>query len=287
MKRFLDYLFLTIGSFVAAAGIELILSPNGLVDGGVTAIAIMANHVFGWPIFIVFLVLNSIILAFTAKEVGKKFVIRTSYANIVMSIGLIVLKQVPAITNSDILIVLYGGVLIGIGVGIVVKLGGAIDGTEMLAVWFNNHYRIPISSFLLGSNAIILIGAAIVFSLEKAMFSMAIYYIVMKMIDFFLDGLNQSKSVMIISKKIDEIGDALMNDLNLTITFLKARGGHSGDERYIIYCISNRLMYPRLKNKVLEIDPGAVLEASYSSETSNVRKTSPFTIPEDDVDFPV
>ncbi|COG72199.1 YitT family protein [Streptococcus pneumoniae] len=102
-----------------------------------------------------FLGINIPILLFTAKVMGKKFFIRTSYANVVTTLGLIYLKPFPAITTSELLIVLYGGVLFGIGVGIVVKMGGAIDGSEMLAVWMNKHFNVPISTFLLAVNCCI------------------------------------------------------------------------------------------------------------------------------------
>ncbi|WP_243291866.1 YitT family protein [Bacillus sp. FJAT-47783] len=274
MNRLLEYISLTIGSLIVAVGIELILAPNSLVDGGVTAIAIMMNHLFGTPIFIIFLALNMLILLFTAKDVGKPFVIRTMYANIVTTIGLIWLTPFPAITDSDVLIVLYGGLLVGLGIGIVVKFGGAIDGTEMLAVWFHNHFKIPISTFLLAINAVIFTFAAFIFSIEQAMFSLAIFYIVTKMIDFVLDGLNQGKSIMIISDKSEEIGEHLMSNLKLSITYLQAVGGYSNERRLIIYCITNRFTYPRVKETVLKMDPSAVIEAAYVSETSNVKKTS-------------
>jgi uncharacterized membrane-anchored protein YitT (DUF2179 family) len=123
-------------------GLEMILAPNGLVDDGVTALSIMANAMWGLPIFALFLGLNIPILLFTAKEVGKTYVIRTLYANIITSFGLVLFESMPVITQSDVLIVIYGGVILGVGVGIVVKSGGTIDGLEMLAIWFNQHHRI-------------------------------------------------------------------------------------------------------------------------------------------------
>ncbi|MGD6888600.1 YitT family protein [Bacillus mobilis] len=272
MKRVFEYLLLTMGSIIVAGSLELILAPNGLVDGGVTAIAIMANKVAGLPLYGVFLGLNIPILLFTAKVMGKKFFIRTSYANVVTTLGLIYLKPFPAITTSELLIVLYGGVLFGIGVGIVVKMGGAIDGSEMLAVWMNKHFKVPISTFLLAVNAVIFIFVAILFSIEQAMFSLAIFYIVTKMIDFILDGINQGKSVMIISGKNKEIGDLLMKDLQLSVTYLHGEGGFLGEEKRIIYCITNRFIYPKMKDLVLSVDPTAIIEASYSTETTGVKR---------------
>ncbi|CAM3817530.1 YitT family protein [Bacillus cereus] len=272
MKRLFEYILLTIGSIIVAGSLELILAPNGLVDGGVTAIAIMANKVAGLPLYGVFLGLNIPILLFTAKVMGKKFFIRTSYANVVTTLGLIYLKPFPAITTSELLIVLYGGVLFGIGVGIVVKMGGAIDGSEMLAVWMNKHFKVPISTFLLAVNAVIFTFVAILFSIEQAMFSLAIFYIVTKMIDFILDGINQGKSVMIISGKNKEIGDLLMKELQLSVTYLHGEGGFLGEEKRIIYCITNRFIYPKMKDLVLSVDPTAIIEASYSTETTGVKR---------------
>ncbi|AMR84537.1 YitT family protein [Bacillus thuringiensis] len=272
MKKVFEYVLLTIGSIIVAGSLELILAPNGLVDGGVTAIAIMANKVAGLPLYGVFLGINIPILLFTAKVMGKKFFIRTSYANVVTTLGLIYLKPFPAITTSELLIVLYGGVLFGIGVGIVVKMGGAIDGLEMLAVWMNKHFNVPISTFLLAVNAVIFIFVAILFSIEQAMFSLAIFYIVTKMIDFILDGINQGKSVMIISGKNKEIGDLLMKELQLSVTYLHGEGGFLGEHKRIIYCITNRFIYPKMKDLVLSVDPTAIIEASYSTETTGVKR---------------
>jgi len=272
MKKVFEYVLLTIGSIIVAGSLELILAPNGLVDGGVTAIAIMANKVAGLPLYGVFLGINIPILLFTAKVMGKKFFIRTSYANVVTTLGLIYLKPFPAITTSELLIVLYGGVLFGIGVGIVVKMGGAIDGSEMLAVWMNKHFKVPISTFLLAVNAVIFTFVAILFSIEQAMFSLAIFYIVTKMIDFILDGINQGKSVMIISGKNKEIGDLLMKELQLSVTYLHGEGGFLGEHKRIIYCITNRFIYPKMKDLVLSVDPTAIIEASYSTETTGVKR---------------
>ncbi|HDR6188345.1 TPA: YitT family protein [Bacillus anthracis] len=272
MKKVFEYVLLTIGSIIVAGSLELILAPNGLVDGGVTAIAIMANKVAGLPLYGVFLGINIPILLFTAKVMGKKFFIRTSYANVVTTLGLIYLKLFPAITTSELLIVLYGGVLFGVGVGIVVKMGGAIDGSEMLAVWMNKHFKVPISTFLLAVNAVIFIFVAILFSIEQAMFSLAIFYIVTKMIDFILDGINQGKSVMIISGKNKEIGDLLMKELQLSVTYLHGEGGFLGEHKRIIYCITNRFIYPKMKDLVLSVDPTAIIEASYSTETTGVKR---------------
>ncbi len=274
MRKFFDYFLLTFGSIIVAVGLELILSPNGLVDGGVTALAIMAKSLFNIPIWVVFILLNIPSLLISGKFMGRKFVIRTLYANIITAAALIYFTPFPAITSSEVLIVLYGGLLLGLGIGLVVKAGGAIDGSEMIATWINKKYGVPISKFLLGINAFILAMAAVVFSLEKAMFSIAIFFIVTKVIDFILDGINQGKSVMIISSKPEEVGQTLIEELGISITYLNGTGGYTGDSIQLIYCITDRIMYPKLKDIVLTVDPSAILEASFVTETTGVEKNS-------------
>ncbi|OIJ18154.1 hypothetical protein BKP45_11195 [Anaerobacillus alkalidiazotrophicus] len=274
MKRFLDYLLLTAGSIIVAVGLELILAPNGMVDGGVTAIAIMSNALWNIPIWSVFILLNIPSLIIAGKYMGRKFVFRTLYANVLTSGALIYFAPFPAITSSEVLIVLYGGLLLGLGIGLVVTAGGAIDGSEMIAIWMNKKYGVSVSKFLLAINAIILSMAAIVFTLEKAMFSIAVFFIVAKVIDFILDGINQGKAVMIISSKPEEVGKKLIDELGISITYLKGVGGYTGDEIQLIYCITDRLMYPKLKDVVLSIDSSAILEASLVTETAGVKKRS-------------
>ena len=277
MRITFDYLLLTIGSVIVAIGLELILAPNGLVDGGVTAIAIMTNSIWNIPIWFTFILLNIPSLIIAGKYMGKKFVVRTLYANVVTTAALIYFAPFLPITKSEVLIVLYGGLLLGVGIGLVVKVGGAIDGTEMIAIWMNKKYHIPISKFLLLINAVILSFAAFVFSLEKAMFSVAVFFIVSKVIDFILDGINQGKSVMIISEKPEEIGQKLIDDLGISITYLDGKGGYTGSEVQLIYCITDRFMYPKLKEIVLSIDKTAILEASFVTETTGVKRKSLLT----------
>jgi uncharacterized membrane-anchored protein YitT (DUF2179 family) len=271
VQKGIDYFLLTFGAILVAIGLELILAPNNLVDGGVTAIAIMCKSLWSVPIWMVLLGFNLPIVALVAKQLGRRFVVRTLYSNIVATLALTYLAPKPAITSSELLIVLYGGLVLGLGVGIVVKNGGAIDGTEMIAVWVNKRFHVPISTFLLSINAVILSGSAFVFGLEKAMFSIAVFFIVSKSIDMVLDGINRMFAVMIISDQPELVGKVLMEEGSYRITFITATGGYSGNARPMIYCITDRFVYPRLKEMVLRVDPAAILEASLVTEIEGLR----------------
>ncbi|RDV37217.1 YitT family protein [Bradymonadaceae bacterium TMQ3] len=270
MRTFVDYLMLTVGAVLVALALELILAPNSLVDGGTTALSIMGAKLFGLPIWLFLLCLNGPILVISARALGKTFAWRTGYSNAVALLGLVMLRDVPAVTTSEVLIVLYGGLLLGLGVGIVVRNGGAIDGTEMLAVWANQRFNIPVSTFLLSINVVILSGAALVFGLESAMFSVAVFFLVTKVIDFVLEGFNQVVSVMIISDNCEPVRRKLVEEMKMRVTLLQGVGGYSGEPRQIIYCIIDRFSYARLRTAVHEVDPKAILEASIVNESAGV-----------------
>lgn len=271
-KYFIQYTFIVVGSFLVAFALELFLSPNGLVDGGISGIAIMVEKKMGIPLSVVLFVLNSLFLVFTAKSLGKKFFVRSLFANVMTMLFLSNFPIKEAVTNLDILIVVYGGILLGLGVGIVIRMGGAIDGTEMLAVWLEDKKNIPISKTVFICNLLVIIAAAFIFDVQAAMLGVIIFYVETKIIDFVEEGFEHHKSVMIISDDWEEIGQVLMNDLHLSITYLTAKGGYTNDEKVVIYCIVNKFFYGDLKDAVLEIDESAILESNTVSETNGLKK---------------
>lgn len=135
---------------------------------------------------------------------------------------------------------------------------------------FNRQHRIPIGTFLLAVNVVIFNIVAFVFSLEKAMLSLALYYIVAKMINYVLDGFNHGKSAMIITEKQDEIGERIIKELNMSISYLYGEGGFLSKKKKIIYCITNPFIYSKLKRVILSVDPNAIMEASCVCETSGL-----------------
>lgn len=276
MKNFFIYIQITMGAILFSIGVELILIPNNISDSGVAGVSIMMNYVTGIKVWIPFLLMNLIILLFTAKSIGKQFVGRTIYANLITSISLNFLHGKEQITHSELLTILYGGISVGIGIALVIKNSAAIDGTEMIAIWVNKKFHLPISTFLMFVNAFVYTAVIFVFTLEKALLSIATFYIITKSIDFILDGTNKAKSIMIITNNPHKIGELLMNELELPITYITGEGGYTGEERRIIYCIVDRIVYPRLKELVLKNDPTAIIEASIVTETTGVNKANYF-----------
>lgn len=273
IKLFFEFIMIGIGALIVAMGLELILSPNGMVDSGTTALSVILKSLTGIPMFVLLLAFNIPILLFTSKSFDGIFLFKTLWANVCSSLFLYLLTPVPPVTTSEFLIVIYGGVSIGLGVGTVIKFGGAIDGSEMLAVWANKNFKIPVSTFLMSINIIVLVITAIVFSIESAMFSLIIIYIMTKIVDLILDGFNQGRSVIVISNKHEEIGEYLINKLGISITYLNGYGGYSGEKSKVILCITDKLMYPSLKRSILDIDNNAIIESSYLADSHNIERT--------------
>ncbi|MCU9809092.1 YitT family protein [Paraclostridium sp. AKS46] len=269
-----EFIMIAIGSLIVAMGLELILSPNGMVDSGTTALSVIIHSLTGIPMFILLLGFNIPILLFTSKTFDRMFLFKTLWANICASTFLYFLTPVPPVTTSELLIVIYGGVALGLGAGTVIKFGGAIDGSEMLAVWANQKFKIPVSTFLMSINIIVLVITAIVLSIESAMFSLIVIYMMTKLVDLILDGFNQGRSIIVMSNKVEDIGDHIVNNLGISITYLQGYGGYSGNESKVILCITDKFTYPTLKRNILDIDSNAIIETSYLADSHNIEKTS-------------
>lgn len=269
-----EFIMIAIGALIVAMGLELILSPNGMVDSGTTALSVIIHSLTGIPMFILLISFNIPILLFTSKTFDKIFVFKTLWANICASIFLYFLTPIPPVTTSELLIVIYGGLALGLGAGTVIKFGGAIDGSEMLAVWANQKFKIPVSTFLMSINIIVLVVTAIVLSIESALFSLIVIYMMTKLVDLILDGFNQGRSIIVISNKSEEIGSHIVNNLGISITYLESYGGYSGNKSKVILCITDKFTYPSLKRNILEIDKNAIIETSYLADSHNIEKTS-------------
>ncbi|MEG2984721.1 MAG: YitT family protein [Peptostreptococcaceae bacterium] len=274
LRTIYELIMISIGSLIVAMGLELILSPNGMVDSGTTALSVIINSLTNIPMFILLIAFNIPILLFTSKSFDRMFLFKTLWANLWSSIFLYLLTPIPPVTTSEFLIVIYGGVTIGLGAGTVIKFGGAIDGSEMLAIWANQKFKIPVSTFLMSINIVVLVITAIVFDIESAMFSLTIIYIMTKIVDLILDGFNQGRSIIVISNKYNEVGDHIVNNLGISITYLEGYGGYLGNKSKVILCITDKFTYPNLKRNILQIDDNAIIETSYLADSHNIEKTS-------------
>ncbi|QDX92778.1 YitT family protein [Brevibacillus laterosporus] len=264
----LKFIFITIGAIMMGVSLELFLVPNKVIDGGIAGISIMMSSITNLPLglFLFFFNLPFLIVGF--KQIGKTFAISTLYGIAVMSVTTAMLHHVPAFTNEKMLAVMFGGVILGVGVGLVIRFGGTLDGTEIVAILLSKKTKIPVGQLIMFINVFIFIMAGFVFEWDSAMYSIFTYYIAFKLIDIVVEGLNESKSVTIISKEYEEISEAINARLGRSTTYIYARGGYSKEKTQMIYCVVTRLEVAKLRAIIHEIDNNAFIAIEHVSDVT-------------------
>ncbi|MEC0242953.1 YitT family protein [Paenibacillus dokdonensis] len=260
------FIFITAGAILMAVALEVFLVPNDIIDGGITGISIVLSKITALPLGIFLFVINLPFLFLGYKQIGKTFAFSTLYGIIVMSVTTQLLHHVSPFTNEKILAVLFGGLILGLGVGLVIRFGGSLDGTEIVAILLSKKTRMPVGQIIMVMNVFIFIIAGFVFGWDSAMYSIFTYYMASKVMDIVVEGLNESKSVTIISGEYEEISQTIQDRLGRSTTFIYARGGYSGEDTQMIYCVVTRLELAKLKSVVHEIDPKAFIAIEHVSD---------------------
>lgn len=248
-----------LGSFLVAVGLEIFLVPNQVIDGGITGVSIIFSYLSGTSLGIFLFILNLPFFFLGYKQIGKTFAFSSMFSVAVLSVGTTFLHSVEPLTDDPLLAAVFGGVVLGIGVGMVIRYGGSMDGTEILAILFNKRLPFSVGETVMVMNLFILGSAGFVFGWDRAMYSLMAYFIAFKMIDLTIEGFDSTKSVWIISDWHQEIGEALLHRLGRGVTYLKGEGGYSGEDKKVIFCVVTRLEEAKLKAIVEDIDPEAFL----------------------------
>lgn len=251
--------FIVLGSTLVSVALEIFLVPNQIIDGGIVGISIMLAHVLSLPLGLFLFALNVPFLFLGYKQIGKTFAISTLFGVTLMSVGTLVLHHVNPLTIDTFLAAVFGGVILGIGVGLVIRFGGSLDGTEIVAILINKKSPFSVGEIVMFFNLFIMTTAGFVFGWDRAMYSLIAYFIAFKTIDIIMAGFDESKSVWIISEEAREIGTAIIDRLGRGVTYLHGEGAFTGDSKQVIFCIINRLEEAKLKSIVQELDTSAFL----------------------------
>ena len=251
------YSMIMIGSVLAAIGLEEFLVPNQIIDGGVIGISMMLSHLTDLPLSLFVVILNLPFLYLGYMQIGKTFTISTLFAVLSLSFWISVFHPVVQFTNDPFLAAVFGGITIGIGVGLIIRYGGSLDGTEIVAIILDKKSGFSVGEIIMFMNLFILGSAGLVFSWDKAMYSLVAYFIAFKVIDVTVEGLDESKGVMIVSDNPVEIADALMARLGRGVTIFHGEGGYSGDPKKVLYSVITRLEIAKLKSIIYEKDENA------------------------------
>lgn len=264
-------LFIIIGASIMAVGLEIFLVPNNVIDGGIVGISIILSHLSTWKLGVFIFLLNIPFFFIGYKQIGKTFALSTLFGITVLSIATSLLHPVPAFTEDILLAAIFGGVALGVGVGIVIRYGGSLDGTETLAILANKKLPFSVGEIIMFFNIFILGSAGFVFGWNRAMYSLLAYFVAFKTIDIVIEGLDESKSAWIISDRSREIGEAILARLGRGVTYLNGEGAYTGDDKKVIFCVITRLEEAKLKSIVEDLDPSAFLAVANIAEVRGGR----------------
>lgn len=275
---FKEYFFIILGILVAGFGLKSFIIPSGFIDGGITGVSLLASHLTPVSLSIWLIIINIPFIFLARKQMGNTFAIKTSFAILGLSLCLIFIDY-PTITHDKILVSIFGGFLLGSGIGLSVRGGGVLDGTEVLAVYLNKFVSWSIGEIILAINIIIFSVAAFLLGIEAALYSILIYLAASKTVDFFIQGIEEYIGMTIISKKSEEIRKKLIDGFGKGVTIYKGKRGYSNgsdNEMDILFTFVTRLEVPRIKKGIIEVDENAVImEQSIKEVRGGIIKKRP------------
>ena len=275
-----SFIWLTVSGIVNAIGVTLFLAPVKLFDSGISGTAFLLDQLTHWGLWVFIILLNFPFFLISLRIMGKKFVVYSLYAITIYSVvSLIIQKFLPIdwskgspIVGSDKLLAgIFGGLISGIGSGLTIRSGGALDGVEVVAVMIAKKIGITVGTFVMIYNVLLYTVSAIIFkSWEIPLYSVIAYAIGVKAVDFIVEGVDKGKAAWIISDKAEDIAKNLSDNLFRGITVLDGKGYYSQLSKKILYIVVNRFEIARLKELVQEIDPKAFVSVSDISDTMGV-----------------
>lgn len=255
-RKVIEYLILTLGSILAAFALEQFLIPNTVLDGGITGISIIIYKLTNIPLGLLVVLINIPFIYIGYRNLGKRFLFRTIYAMLTFSLFLSYLELFDPFTEEMLLATVFGGAILGVGVGLIIRSGGCNDGTESVAIVISKRTDLSVGQIVLIFNLVIYIVAGFIFGFDRAMYSLLTYIITFKVIDFVSEGLEQAKAAMIITDKGTNISEEIYKRLGRTTTMIRAKGLISG-EKEVMYCVLTRMEVFELRHIVEDMDESA------------------------------
>ena len=248
-----------VGILSAGLGLKGFLLSSRFIDGGVTGVSMLLADVLGWPLSILILVINLPFIALGYRQIGRAFAIKSTFAIAGLSLCLAFIRY-PDITPDKLLTAIFGGFFIGAGIGLAIRGGAVLDGTEVAALLISKSSNLlKVGDVILLLNIVIFSAAALVLGIEPALYSMVTYFAASKTVDFLIHGLEEYTAITIMSEKNDEIRLAIVRDLQRGVTVYKGRGGLSDTEQDILFCVVTRLEIGRVKTVVRDLDNKAFI----------------------------
>ncbi|MGH4123339.1 MAG: YitT family protein [Clostridium sp.] len=265
-EKILNYIYIMVGATILAAGINMFLAKLKLVTGGVSGLAIIIQYVTekhygnGVPLWLTNIVVNIPLFAIAVKLKGRQFVGKSMFAAAYLSFALFYTSFLPAPEVDFLLASIFGGVFVGTGLGFVLRASASTGGTDLAANIIKIYLKdVPIAKIILTLDSTIILLGAFVFGVEKAMYALISVYIVSKVIDSILEGINFSKAVFIISDNSKEIAETLMKDLKRGVTGINGTGMYTKGEKQVLFVVVGKNQIVHLQKMVKEIDASAFI----------------------------
>lgn len=261
ISLFKNTFLIIIGVLSAAFGLKGFLIPNGFIDGGVTGISLIIFNLTSTPIGVLLIIVNSPFLLLGLKKLKRKLIIKSIFSIALLAI-IVHIIDFPVITEDKLLISAFGGLFLGAGIGLAIRGGAVLDGTEILAIVLTKKINLSIGDFILIFNVVIFLFAGYLLSIEIALYAILTYISASKTVDFIIDGIEEYTEITIISKHSEEIRIAISEELKKGITIFKGKGGYSQNkaelqDRDILYSVITRLELSSVTDIINSIDPKA------------------------------
>lgn len=275
-----DTIFISLGVLSAAFGLKGFLLPNNFLDGGVMGISLLANVLTDIDLAYLVVLINIPFIITGYKQISRLFAMKTLVAITALALCL-AFVEFPLITDDNLLIAFFGGFFLGCGVGLSIRGGSVIDGTEVLAIYVSRNTPLTVGDIILLFNIAIFAFAAYVINIETALYAILTYLIASKTVDFVVHGIEEYTSVMIVSEKSIEIKDAITERMGGGVTILKGKSGygktgHRTKDQDVIFSVITRLELQKLKTEIAKIDPDAfVVENSVNDIKGGIIKKRP------------
>lgn len=275
-----DFVYLVCGVFAASFGLKGFLMPSAFIDGGVTGISLMVNELSGISLSLLIFCFNLPFLVLAYFSVGRRFAIKSVLGIFLLALG-VALIPYPIITTDTILVAAFGGLFLGLGIGLAIRGGAIIDGTEVLAIFISRKTSLTVGNVILIFNIVIFLTAAYFLSTEIALYAILTYFAASKTVDFVIDGIEEFMGITIISEKSEEIRLAIIEKMGRGCTIFKAENGFAKDGELrkpvdVVYTVITRLEMSKLKTEVDKIDKQAfIIMASVKDAKGGMIKKKP------------
>ena len=263
-----DVLFMIAGVLSAAFGLESFLIPNHFIDGGVTGISMLVSTVTGWPLYYLLAAINLPFIFMGGKIVSKAFAVKTAFTILGLTLS-VAFIPFPHITNEELLVAVFGGFFLGAGIGLAVRGGAVLDGTEVLSIFLSKKLGLKISDIIVLINIVVFLVAAKLLSIDAALYSIITYLAAYKTLDFVIEGIEEYTGVTIVSAFSEQIRRMIIDDMGKGVTVYVGKRGFGKDhiDVDIIYTIITRLELNRLNSELERIDPNAFVTMSSVKDT--------------------